>query len=540
MEKYRGKQVFQGTVTGKIYFYENSKVQISQISARGAEEEILRFEKASREAIQQLEQICEKAKQQAGEEAAAVFEVHQMMIEDADYVDMVYRMIRVNQATAEYAAEKAGEHFAEIFEAMDDEYMKERAADVRDISRRLVSVLQGETGGFAMPDEPVIVAAWDLTPSQTVQMDRSKILGFVIRNGSANSHTAILARSMEIPALVGVEVHPDWQGRMAVMDGGSGILWLDPDEAVLKEAGERICREKEERERQGRLKGQETVTLDGHKIRLYANIGSEKEAETALDNDAEGIGLFRSEFLYLEASDYPDEERQLQAYRAAAQKMNGRPVIIRTMDIGADKQASYFHLEREENPAMGYRAIRICLDRQEIFRTQLRAILRASAWGNVAVMFPMITSVEEIREIRQIIEQAKAELKEQDMEFREIETGVMIETPAAVWISRELAEEVDFFSIGTNDLTQYILAADRQNPRLDRFLDPHHPAVLRAIAAVVENGHEGGIWVGICGELAADPDMTETLVRMGVDELSVAPAFVLPLRERIRNMTFSS
>ena len=468
---------------------------------------------------------------------AAIFDVHALLMEDADYNAYIHRMIEEQMVNAEYAVHEAGVHFAEIFTAMDDEYFRARAADIRDISQRLVGILTDQRAEKVFWEEPMIIVAPDLVPSETVQMDRSKVLAFVTEKGSVNSHAAILARTMNIPALTSMPVKREWNGRLGIVDGGSGVLYVDPDLPTLERMRRYEKKVKKAALELQKLKGLETVTRYGKKIRLYANIGNVADAEEALYQDAEGIGLFRSEFLYLEKNSLPTEEEQFESYRAVAEKMNGKRVIIRTMDIGADKQADYLGLEKEENPAMGYRAIRICLDHQEIFRTQLRAIYRASVYGTIAVMFPMIISVEEVQEIKKQIEAVKEELRQEQIPFKEIETGIMIETPAAALISDELAREVDFFSIGTNDLSQYTLAVDRQNPKLEHFFDPHHPAVLRLIRMTVENGHRGGCWVGICGELAADLTLTAEFVRMGVDELSVSPPMVLPVRETVRNIS---
>ena len=458
-----------------------------------------------------------------------------MMLDDEDYLDAISNTIQDEKVCAEYAVATTGDNFAAMFAAMDDEYMKARAADIKDISERLVAVLLGRDTDMGALDEPVILVADDLAPSETVQMDKSKLLAFVTEHGSSNSHTAILARTMNIPALIGIPINREWRGRMAVVDGYTGTVTIDPDEKYLETM--RAQKEEDEKKRQllSELKGKETVTADGKKsIHLYANIGSVADTASALANDAEGIGLFRSEFLYLESSTYPSEEEQFQAYKTVAQTMGGKKVIIRTLDIGADKQVDYFNLDKEDNPALGYRAIRICLTRKDIFKTQLRALLRASAYGNISIMFPMIISVDEVHQIKAILQEVKDELKAEGIEYKDVEIGVMIETPAAVMISEELGREVDFFSVGTNDLTQYLLAIDRQNPKLDEFYDPHHPAVLRALQMVIDNGHKGGAWVGICGELGADLTLTETFLKMGVDELSVSPTFVLPVRDAVR------
>lgn len=470
-----------------------------------------------------------------GESSAAIFEVHQMMLDDLDFQESVVNMIQTQNVNAEYAVAVTGDNFSEMFAAMDDEYMKARAADVKDISNRVISVLQGAEDAVFDSSEPVILVAEDLAPSETVQLDKSLLLSFVTRYGSTNSHTAILARTMNIPALIGVDYSEDIDGHFGIVDGFEGVLYVDPDEEII----EQYKRKQEEQEKKAHLlqelKGKPTVTKDGREIKLYANIGGVGDVPSVLQNDAAGIGLFRSEFLYLESDTFPTEEEQFNAYRSVVQTMAGKKVIIRTLDIGADKQVDYFNLDREDNPAMGYRAIRICLEQPEIFKTQLRAIYRASYYGNIAIMFPMIISVDEVKRIKTIVEEVKKELQEQGFAYGDVELGVMIETPAAVWMTEELAKEVDFFSIGTNDLTQYTLAIDRQNPRLDSFYDAHHPAVLRAIQMTVENGHKGGAWVGICGELGADTSLTETFLRMGVDELSVSPSRILAVRAAVRD-----
>ena len=500
-------------------------------------EQIKRYEDARAKAAEQLQGLYEKALKEVGEANAAVFEVHQMMLEDDDYIDSVVNIIETQQVNAEFAVATTGDNFAKMFAEMEDDYFKARAADVKDISERMVNILSGNESGGALGDEPVIVVAEDLAPSETVQMDKEKLLAFVTRLGSANSHTAILARTMNIPALIEVDIKEEWNGKMAVVDGYTGTFYIDPDEDILKKMQEKKEEDIKARELLQELKGKEDVTVDGKHIKLYANIGGVKDVASVLANDAAGIGLFRSEFLYLEADNYPDEEAQFQAYKTVAENMAGKKVIVRTLDIGADKQVDYFNLDHEENPAMGYRAIRICLDRRDIFRTQLRALLRASAYGNIGIMYPMIISVDEVKEIKKIVESIKTELTEKGIEYGEVEQGIMIETPAAVMISDLLAEEVDFFSIGTNDLTQYTLAIDRQNSKLDNIYDSHHPAVLRMIQKTIENGHKAGCWVGICGELGADMTLTETFLKMGIDELSVSPTFVLPIRKLIREMS---
>ncbi|MGE9940944.1 phosphoenolpyruvate--protein phosphotransferase [Bariatricus sp. SGI.161] len=536
MEVYQGKSIFKGIAIGKLFFYQKGEQSVKREKIQDTATEIQRYEAARQEAIDQLNVLYEKAVKEVGEVNAAVFEVHAMMLEDDDYVDSIVNIIETQRVNAEFAVATTGDNFAAMFAEMDDDYFKARAVDVKDISERLVNVLSGRNDGGDLGAEPVIVVADDLAPSETVQMDKEKLLAFVTRYGSSNSHTAILARTMNIPALIGVEIQEDWNEKLAVVDGYEGKLYIDPEEEVLTKMRKKQREDLEARELLEQLRGKEDVTLDGKKIRLYANIGSVKDVAGVLANDAAGIGLFRSEFLYLEADDYPDEEAQFQAYKTVAENMAGKKVIVRTLDIGADKQVDYFHMEKEENPAMGYRAIRICLDRPEIFKTQLRALLRASAYGNIAIMYPMIISVDEVRKIKAIVEEIKRELDAKGICYGEVEQGIMIETPAAVMISDLLAQEVDFFSIGTNDLTQYTLAIDRQNMKLDNIYDAHHPAVLRMIQTTIDNGHQHGCWVGICGELGADMTLTETFLKMGIDELSVSPSFVLPIRKLIRQI----
>ena len=536
MEVYQGKSIFKGIAIGKLFFYQKGEQSVKREKIQDTATEIQRYEAARQEAIDQLNVLYEKAVKEVGEVNAAVFEVHAMMLEDDDYVDSIVNIIETQRVNAEFAVATTGDNFAAMFAEMDDDYFKARAVDVKDISERLVNVLSGRNDGGDLGAEPVIVVADDLAPSETVQMDKEKLLAFVTRYGSSNSHTAILARTMNIPALIGVEIQEDWNGKLAVVDGYEGKLYIEPEEEVLTKMQQKQREDLEARELLEQLRGKEDVTLDGKKIRLYANIGSVKDVAGVLANDAAGIGLFRSEFLYLEADDYPDEEAQFQAYKTVAENMAGKKVIVRTLDIGADKQVDYFHMEKEENPAMGYRAIRICLDRPEIFKTQLRALLRASAYGNIAIMYPMIISVDEVRKIKAIVEEIKRELDAKGICYGEVEQGIMIETPAAVMISDLLAQEVDFFSIGTNDLTQYTLAIDRQNMKLDNIYDAHHPAVLRMIQTTIDNGHQHGCWVGICGELGADMTLTETFLKMGIDELSVSPSFVLPIRKLIRQI----
>ena len=537
----QGKSVLKGIAIGKIYLYEKQEYVLEQKQVADAEAEVARFEAAKETAIGQLDDLYEKALAEAGEEQAMIFDVHKMMLDDGDYLDAITGLIRSEKVNAEYAVHTTGEQFAAVFASMDDDYMKARSADVKDISGRVIRILAGIGDGSIASEEPVILLADDLTPSETVSLDKSKILAFVTRNGSANSHTAILARSMNIPALVqtDVELLKEYHGMDAVVDGLDGKLYLDPEEAVLAELVQKKEACGRERAELEKLIGLDNVTRDGRKINVYANIGSPEDVDKVLLNDAGGIGLFRSEFLYLGREDYPSEEEQFEIYKEVLSRMEGKKVIIRTLDIGADKQVDYFKLPNmahEENPAMGYRAIRICLDRIDVFKTQLRAIYRASVYGTAAIMFPMIISVKEILRIKEIVEEVKAELTAAGIEIAPVELGIMVETPAAVMISEELAKEVSFFSIGTNDLTQYTLAIDRQNQSLDTIYDSHHPAVLRMIRMTIENGHKGGAWVGICGELGADTTLTKTFVDMGIDELSVSPTYVLGLRKAIREI----
>ena len=535
MQIYNGKSVFGGIAIGKISVYQKKEQQVKRVKIDDPEQEMARYEKAKAEGIKQLQGLYDKALREVGEANAAIFEVHQMMMEDDGYNESVENIIRSQGVNAEYAVATTGDNYAQMFSAMDDDYMRERAADVRDISERLLTVLNGEETGAVDADEPKIIVAEDLAPSETVQLDKDKVLSFVTVKGSLNSHTAILARTMAIPALVNtsVSLESEMDGRLGIVDGADGTFYVDPDEATLAEMKKRQEEDLSRKQLLLTLKGKENVTLDGQKVMLYANIGNIKDLATVIQNDAGGIGLFRSEFIYLEKEDFPTEEEQFQIYRQVAQTMAGKRVIIRTLDIGADKQCDYFHMEHEENPALGCRAIRICLTRPEIFKTQLRALFRASAFGKIAIMYPMITSVQEVRKIKEIVEEVKAELTSQGVEFGNPEQGIMIETPAAAIISDDLAKEVDFFSIGTNDLSQYTMAIDRQNPQLDLFFDPHHPAVLRMISLVVENAHKAGIWAGICGELGADQSLTKEFLAMGVDELSVSPGSILPLRKII-------
>lgn len=530
-----GKSVFGGIAIGRLSIYNKKENQVKREKITDVEAEITRFTDAKETAKEQLKGFYEKAVKEVGEVNAAIFEVHQMMLDDLDYVESITNMIRTQEVNAEFAVASTGDNFSKMFAAMDDDYMKERAADVKDISNRVISILQNAENGSVTGEEPVILLADDLAPSETVQLDKSKVLSFVTRHGSTNSHTAILARTMNIPALIGIDFSEDVNGKMGIVDGYTGKLYIEPDEETMKKYEAKKAEDENKKRLLLELKGKENVTLDGKKINLYANIGGVADVANALSNDAGGIGLFRSEFLYLESEDYPTEEAQFAAYKTVAENMAGKKVIIRTLDIGADKQVDYFHMEKEENPAMGYRAIRICLDRPEIFKTQLRAIYRASYYGTISIMFPMIISVKEVKRIKEIVAEVKAELTAEGIPFKDCELGIMIETPAAVMISDLLAEEVDFFSIGTNDLTQYTLAIDRQNPKLDSFYDSHHEAILRMLQMVVDNGHKHDCWVGICGELGADTTLTSTFLKMGFDELSVSPAMILRVREEIRN-----
>ena len=538
MQCFQGKSVYKGIVMGPVAVLKKNDYQVKRARIEDPEAEVKRVEEAVEVSKKQLGRLYDKAVREVGEASAAIFEVHQMMLEDEDYLESMENMIRTELVNAEYAAAATGDNFAEMFAAMDDEYMKARSADVKDISERLVRNLSGEGDNDLSSMEPSIIVADDLSPSETVQMDKEKILAFVTVHGSTNSHTAILARMMNIPALIGVpmDLNSLKTGMMAVVDGFSGQVIFEPEEDVRKETEKRMQEEAEKQKLLEELKGKENITPDGRKINIYANIGSVGDLGYVMENDAGGIGLFRSEFLYLGRNDFPTEEEQFQAYKQAVQTMAGKKVIIRTLDIGADKQVEYFNLGKEENPALGYRAIRICLKQPEIFKAQLRALFRAAVYGNLSVMYPMITSTEEVEKIYAIVAEVEEELKKQEVQYKIPEQGIMIETPAAVMISDRLAEMVDFFSIGTNDLTQYTLAIDRQNEQLDDFYNPHHEAVLRMIRMVVENAHKCGKWAGICGELGADLTLTEQFVRMGVDELSVAPSMILKLRKVVREM----
>ena len=538
MECLKGKSVYKGVAFGKISVLKKDDYVVKRVKIEDTQAELQRVEEAVEASKQQLQKLYEKALKEVGEASAAIFEVHQMMLEDEDYKESIENIISTQQVNAEYAVASTGDNFSQMFASMDDDYMRARAADIKDISNRLVKNLSGQSADVMDLDEPVIVVADDLSPSETVQMDKEKILAFVTVHGSANSHTAILARIMNIPALIGVDMDLEalHTGTEAAVDGFHGEFFVDPSEEVKERIQRKIEEEKEKQELLQQLKGKENVTKGGRHINLYANIGSVADMGYVLENDAGGIGLFRSEFLYIGRNELPDEEEQFQAYKQAVQNMAGKKVIIRTLDIGADKQADYLNIEKEENPALGYRAIRICLAQPEIFKTQLRALFRASAYGNLSIMYPMITSTEEVAQIQAIVQEVKEELKTDGIPYNDVEEGIMIETPAAVMISDELAKMVDFFSIGTNDLTQYTLAIDRQNEKLDRFYNPHHKAILKMIQMVVDSAHQEGKWAGICGELGADPELTETFVRMGVDELSVAPSMILKLRKIIREM----
>ena len=532
-----GKSVFGGIAIGKIAFYKRNEIQIKRSRVEDTEQEVKRFEAAKEKAVSQLQELHDKALDDVGETNAMIFEIHQMMLEDLDYVESIVNIITSQEVNAEYAVATTADNFAAMFAAMDDAYMQGRAADVKDVSERLIQVLSDQNGVSMEMNEPVIIAADDLVPSETVQLDKEKVLSFITMYGSANSHTAILARTMNIPAVIGIgeDLKKEYDGKEAIVDGMEGVIYIDPDEETLARMRQKQKEDQEQKALLEQLKGKENVTKSGQKVMVYANIGNLSDVGAVLKNDAGGIGLFRSEFLYLESETFPTEEEQFKVYKQVAENMAGKRVIIRTLDIGADKQVDYFGLDKEENPALGYRAIRICLTRQEIFKTQLRALYRASAYGQIAIMFPMIISVDEVKQIKKIIEEVKQELKEEGIDFREnVELGVMIETPAAVMVSRDLAKEVDFFSVGTNDLTQYTLAIDRQNQKLEPFYDSHHPAVLSMIRMAAENAHAEGKWIGICGELGADLSLTETFLEMGIDELSVAPGMILPLRKRIR------
>ena len=532
-----GKSVFGGVAIGKIQFYKRNEITIKRTRVEDVEAEVERFQNAKAKTLELLKGLYEKALEDVGEANAMIFEAHQLMLEDPDYVESIENIIRTQDVNAEYAIGATADNFAAIFEAMDDAYMQGRAADVRDVSERLLQTLSSQNENVMVMDEPVIIAADDLVPSETVQLDKDKVLSFVTMYGSANSHTAILARTMNIPAVIGLgeALKEEYDGKIAIVDGVDGKVYIDPDEETMASMQEKQKKDQEQKELLNQLKGKENVTKSGQKVNVYANIGNLADVGAVLKNDAGGIGLFRSEFLYLESDTYPTEEQQFAVYKKVAETMAGKKVIIRTLDIGADKQVDYFKLDKEDNPALGYRAIRICLTRPEIFKTQLRALYRASAYGQISIMFPMIISVAEVKKIKEIVEEVKAELRTEGAAFREdVELGIMIETPAAVMVSRELAKEVDFFSVGTNDLTQYTLAIDRQNQKLEDFYDSHHPAVLAMIRMAAESAHAEGKWIGICGELGADVTLTETFLKMGIDELSVAPGMVLKVRQKIR------
>ena len=539
MQVATGKSILNGIAIGPLRIYKKDETETTVNSSLTPEEEYARFDAARVKAQEQLGVLYDKALDEVGEENAAIFEIHQMMLDDDDLLDSVKSIIDTQGATAEYAVATAGDNLAAAFAAMEDAYMRARATDIKDISRRVVNILTGQSDGDLLDDKPAILVADDLTPSETVQLDKSKLLGFITRHGSSNSHTAILARTMNIPALIGVDFQDDWDGKMAVIDGYNSCVYIEPATELLTAMEEKRSNDLKQEALLQTLKKKPNITLDGREIKVYANIGNASDVGLVIQNDAQGIGLFRSEFIYLDSQDYPTEDQQFLLYKRVVETMAGKKVIIRTLDIGADKQADYFELDKEENPALGYRAIRICLTRKDIFKTQLRAILRASAFGTVSIMFPMVISVREVRDAKELLEECRAELKERGVAMGEVEIGIMVETPAAVMMAEELAEEVQFFSLGTNDLTQYTLAIDRQNPKLDNFYDSHHPAVLRMIKHTVEAGHRHGCWVGICGELGADQTLTETFLRMGLDELSVSPSAVLPLRKLIRSLDLS-
>ncbi|MBQ3022367.1 MAG: phosphoenolpyruvate--protein phosphotransferase [Clostridia bacterium] len=538
MKSYHGKSVYGGIAIGKIRFWKKSDADIACYRVKNPDEEFIRFEKALSEAKNQIDNLKEKALNEVGEENAEIFEIHKLMLEDKDYIESVENIICNQGINAEYAVSATAETFAAMFSGMDDHYMQARAVDVRDISDRIVDILSKKSESIVSYNEPVIIVAEDLTPSEALQLDKSKILAFVTFKGSLNSHTAILARTMNIPAIIGVDLisNEDIDGNLAVVDGFSGTIYIEPDEEFLKKSYQCLKEELEKKELLETLKGKENTTLDGKKIELFANIGNIKDVSLVIENDANGIGLFRSEFIFLEKNTFPSEEEQFAIYKNAVETMAGKKVIIRTLDIGADKKVDYFKLEQEENPALGLRAIRLCIKRPEIFKTQLRALLRASFYGNLSIMFPMITSLKEVCDVKRMVYQTAAELESQNINYKIPEMGIMIETPAAVMISDELAKEVDFFSIGTNDLSQYSMAIDRQNEELDEFFDPYHKAIIRMIDITTQNAHKAGIWVGICGELAADTDLTQTFLSIGVDELSVSPSRLLPVRKKIREI----
>ena len=536
----QGKGVSTGVAIGPLYYYQRAKSTIRRYEVENTEAEWERFKAAQAKAIEQLGELAEKAREEAGDEAAMLFETHQMMAEDLDYEEAIQGLINDDKLNAEAAVTDTAAQFAEMFASMDDAYMQARAADVKDVSGRIIGILTGVVQGGIDSPVPVILAADDLAPSETVQLDKSKILGFITEGGSGSSHTAILARTMGIPAIIGVgdQLKPEYEGREVIIDGSTGNVVVDADEATKSYLLKKLEEQKKTQEMLNLLKGQPNVTKDGQSVRIYCNIGSPDDVPAVLSNDAGGVGLFRSEFLYLNCDDYPTEDYQFEAYKKVLSDMGDKEVIIRTLDIGADKQIGYFDLPHEENPAMGNRALRICLNRPEIFHTQLRALYRASAFGHLGIMFPMVTSVWEVKEAKKMCERVKAELNAEGKPFSsDVSIGIMIETPAAVLMSDRLAKEVDFFSCGTNDLTQYTLACDRQNADLGRFYNPHHPAVLRALKMVCDNAHKNGVWVGICGELGADLELTETFLSIGIDELSVSPRAVLPLRQKVRETT---
>lgn len=535
MNIYKGKSVFKGIAIGRISVYKKGEQVVKRTRIEDTTAEVNRYKEAVTDTINQLKELYDKALKEVGEDNAVIFEIHQMMLEDEDYEESVLNIITNQNLNAEYAVATTGDNFSKMFSAMEDEYMRARAADVKDISERLIATLSGNSLGKVNSKEPMIVVARDLAPSETVQMDKEKVLSFVTIEGSINSHTAILARTMGIPSLIGTDMpfDDDIDGKLGIVDGEEGCIYIDPDKEIIETM---TAKQKEYDNKKlllQSLKGKEDVTIDGKKVKLYANIGNIKDLALVLDNDATGIGLFRSEFIYLEKDNYPTEEEQFKIYKTVVETMAGKPVIIRTLDIGADKQCDYFEMDKEDNPALGYRAIRICLTRKDVFKTQLRALYRASAYGNLLIMYPMISNVWEVDEIKKIENEVKEELRSENIPFSDVKTGIMIETPAAVMMSLELAKKVDFFSIGTNDLTQYTLAIDRQNPKLDKFYDAHHPAIIKMIKMVVENAHKEGIWVGICGELGGDVTLTKEFLKMGVDELSVSPGNVLPIRKII-------
>lgn len=540
MNIYKGKSVFKGIAIGRISVYKKGEQVVKRVRIEDVTSEVNRYKRAVSDTIKQLQELYDKAIKEVGESNAVIFEIHQMMLEDEDYEESVLNIITNQNLNAEYAVATTGDNFSKMFAAMEDEYMRARAADVKDISERLIATLSGNDLNKISSNEPMIIVARDLAPSETVQMDKEKVLSFVTIEGSVNSHTAILARTMGIPSLIGTDMpfSEDIDGKLGIVDGEEGVIYIEPDEATLSLMNEKQNEYNDKKLLLQNLKGKEDITLDGKKVKLYANIGNIKDLALVLENDAAGIGLFRSEFIYLDKDDYPTEEEQFAIYKSVVETMAGKPVIIRTLDIGADKQCDYFNMEREDNPALGYRAIRICLTDKQIFKTQLRALYRASAYGNLLIMYPMIANLWEVCEIKKIEKEVKAELQSENIPFNDVKTGIMIETPAAVMISGELAKMVDFFSIGTNDLTQYTLAVDRQNPRLDKFYDAHHPAILAMIRMVVDNAHNAGIWAGICGELGADMELTNEFIKMGVDELSVTPNAILPIRKIIRETKF--